>query len=99
MIIKNKSNLPLRSLHLSSNRSNQKKKKIRSKLIEQTSKEKNGGNKLDLPLRTSYAWLPMLVRRETDHVRMELDSDSTFYSILFRIRIRIQIFSDTNTKQ
>ena len=41
------------------------------------------------------------LRMETDRIHMESDSDSTFYYILNRIQIRIQIWilSDTNTKR
>ena len=39
------------------------------------------------------------LRMETDRIRMESDSNSTFYHILNRIRIRIRIFSDTNAKR
>ena len=37
-------------------------------------------------------------RRVPDRICMESDSDSIFYYILNRIRIRIQLLSDTNTK-
>jgi hypothetical protein len=39
------------------------------------------------------------VGMETDPIRMESDWDVTFYHILIRIRIRMQIFLNTNTKQ
>ena len=39
------------------------------------------------------------LKMETDRIRMESDSNSTFYHILNRIRIRIWIFSDTNAKR
>ena len=39
------------------------------------------------------------IRMETDRIRMESDSASTFYYILNQIRIQIRIFSDTNTKR
>jgi len=36
---------------------------------------------------------------ETDWIRIESDLDITFYHILIRIRIWIQVFSNTNTKR
>jgi hypothetical protein len=42
--------------------------------------------------------LPLGVRMEMDQIRMESNSDSTFYHILNRIQIQIRIFSDTNAK-
>jgi hypothetical protein len=33
--------------------------------------------------------------KETDRIRMESDSDSTFYHIFTRIRIQIRMFSNT----
>ena len=38
-------------------------------------------------------------RMETDRIRMETDSDNTFYHIFTRIRIRIRMLSNTNTKR
>ena len=35
---------------------------------------------------------------EMDRIRMKSNSDIAFYHILIRIRMRIQIFSNTNTK-
>ena len=35
------------------------------------------------------------LRMESDRIRMESDSDSTFYHILTRIRIQIRMLSDT----
>ena len=40
-----------------------------------------------------------IIRMETDRIRIESDSNSTFYHILNWIRIWIQIFSDTNAKR
>jgi hypothetical protein len=40
-----------------------------------------------------------LVGVETDWIHMESDSDNTFYHIFTRIRIRIRMFSNTNTKR
>jgi hypothetical protein len=40
-----------------------------------------------------------LVRMDSDRIRMESDSDITFYHILNRIRIRIQIFSNADAKR
>jgi hypothetical protein len=40
-----------------------------------------------------------ILRMETDHIRMKSDSDNTFYHLFTRIRIQIQMFSNTNTKR
>ena len=42
-----------------------------------------------------YTLCFILVRMESDRIRMKSDSDSTFYHILTRIRIQIQMLSDT----
>ena len=39
--------------------------------------------------------LMVMTRMESDRIRMESDSDITFYHILTRIRIRIRMLSDT----
>jgi hypothetical protein len=42
--------------------------------------------------------MDVLVGMETDGIRMESDSDNTFYHIFTRIWIRIRMFSNTNIK-
>jgi hypothetical protein len=39
------------------------------------------------------------LRMETDKIRMESNSDNTFYHIFSRIQIWIRMFSNTNTKK
>jgi len=43
--------------------------------------------------------MQLVVGMETDRIRMESNSDSTFYHILTRIQIRIRMFLNTNTKR
>jgi hypothetical protein len=43
--------------------------------------------------------LHILARMDSDRIRTDMNSDVTIYHILFRIRIRIQILSNTNTKR
>ena len=46
-----------------------------------------------------YALPIPMVRMDSDQIQMKLDPNVIFYHILIRIRIRMRILSDTNTKR